>query len=369
MDLSGLDVAVVGGGIGGMAAAVGLAQCGARVVLHERSAELGEVGAGLQVSANGQAALRALSISRPRGAVVGAGTVIRDHARGRQVARIAPPRAGPTWYLHRADLLGLLTARAEAAGVRLALGSRVAPGGLEADLIVAADGAQSGFRAALGRRRGGALHRAGGVAGAGARGRLAPVATLTLGPGAHRCQLSRCATVRSPTSSPSRSVATGPKKAGARRGDPDEFRAQVRSLWRRGWRAGRGRERGPSVGAASAAGRAAVAGRAHRPGRRRRAPDAAVPGAGRLPGARGCRGAGPGAERGAVRLSPGSGATRRRGGPARPRVVALAGGNAWRFHLRKPFAWAAQAALAAGSGLLARRLEAVYGYDPAAVPV
>jgi len=45
------------------------------------------------------------------------------------------------------------------------------------------------------------------------------------------------------------------------------------------------------------------------------------------------------------------------------RVVALAAGNAWRFHMGKPLAWGAQAVLAVGAGMLARRLEWVYGYD------
>jgi salicylate hydroxylase len=44
-------------------------------------------------------------------------------------------------------------------------------------------------------------------------------------------------------------------------------------------------------------------------------------------------------------------------------VVALARGNAWRFHLGRPWSWGAQAVLAVGAGALARRLDWVYAYD------
>ncbi|MDX6344041.1 MAG: 3-hydroxybenzoate 6-monooxygenase, partial [Trebonia sp.] len=43
------DVIVVGGGIGGLSAAFALARKGLRVRVLERSAEFGEVGAGIQI--------------------------------------------------------------------------------------------------------------------------------------------------------------------------------------------------------------------------------------------------------------------------------------------------------------------------------
>jgi 3-hydroxybenzoate 6-monooxygenase len=47
-----LPILVAGGGIGGLAAAVGLAQKGRRVLVLERAAALGEVGAGIQLGPN-----------------------------------------------------------------------------------------------------------------------------------------------------------------------------------------------------------------------------------------------------------------------------------------------------------------------------
>ncbi|OZV83860.1 hypothetical protein CA850_04235 [Micromonospora echinospora] len=52
---------VVGGGIGGLATAVGLLRAGWRVTILERAAEAGRVGAGLTMMAN---ALRALGVHR-----------------------------------------------------------------------------------------------------------------------------------------------------------------------------------------------------------------------------------------------------------------------------------------------------------------
>jgi salicylate hydroxylase len=49
------------------------------------------------------------------------------------------------------------------------------------------------------------------------------------------------------------------------------------------------------------------------------------------------------------------------------RVVAVARNNGWRFHMGWPFNWGAYATLALGGGVLARRLEWIYGYDATAV--
>jgi glycine/D-amino acid oxidase-like deaminating enzyme len=46
------DVVVVGGGIGGLATAFGLARKGLRVRVLERASEFGEVGAGMQIAPN-----------------------------------------------------------------------------------------------------------------------------------------------------------------------------------------------------------------------------------------------------------------------------------------------------------------------------
>lgn len=160
MSLDGRKVSIVGGGVGGMAAALALARRGAAVTLHERAPFLGEVGAGLQIGPNGVAVLDALGASgrlderatRPEA------IEMRDHRSGRLVARVplgpaASARYGrPYWHLHRADLLGVLADAAVAAGVQVCLGREMMgpddPVLDEASVVVAADGVRSGFRAA-----------------------------------------------------------------------------------------------------------------------------------------------------------------------------------------------------------------------------
>jgi salicylate hydroxylase len=154
------DIHVIGAGIGGVAAAIGLARVGARVRVLEQAGQLTEVGAGLQISANGMAVLRALGVvtNDPLDAVRSTGTEIRDHVSGRLVVRMPPPAAGPTWYFHRADLLAALVARARELGVAFDLNARVEavrvdetgcaltmPQGSvrKVGLVIAADGGQS----------------------------------------------------------------------------------------------------------------------------------------------------------------------------------------------------------------------------------
>ena len=47
-----LQVGIVGAGIGGLGAAIAVAQAGARVTVLEAAAELGEIGAGIQMTPN-----------------------------------------------------------------------------------------------------------------------------------------------------------------------------------------------------------------------------------------------------------------------------------------------------------------------------
>ncbi|MAO00583.1 MAG: monooxygenase, partial [Roseovarius sp.] len=62
MTLDGLNIAVIGAGIGGLAVARALCLRGADVTLLEQAPEISEVGAGLQISPNGFAVLRALGL-------------------------------------------------------------------------------------------------------------------------------------------------------------------------------------------------------------------------------------------------------------------------------------------------------------------
>ena len=56
------EVIVVGGGIGGLAAAYGIAKLGKKVTVLEQAPQFGEVGAGLQLGPNGLRALDALGV-------------------------------------------------------------------------------------------------------------------------------------------------------------------------------------------------------------------------------------------------------------------------------------------------------------------
>jgi salicylate hydroxylase len=117
-----LPFLIAGGGIAGLAAALGLARAGLACRLFEQAAAFEEVGAGLQMSPNGVRALQALGAwdaVEPH-CVIPTEIHVRDARSGRVLQRIrlgksfeiafgAPYRVG-----HRADLLAGLVAAASA---------------------------------------------------------------------------------------------------------------------------------------------------------------------------------------------------------------------------------------------------------------
>ncbi len=72
-------VVIVGAGIGGLAAALALIQRGIDVDVYEQAPELRELGAGVQISANGTRVLHALGLKEAleRVQVMPAGKAIR----------------------------------------------------------------------------------------------------------------------------------------------------------------------------------------------------------------------------------------------------------------------------------------------------
>jgi len=160
---------VVGGGIGGLSAAVALRRVGVEAVVFERAAELREVGTGISLWANAMRALRGLGLE---GAVRALGTeeiggTVRA-ADGAVISKIPAEvlerRFGANVVLTRPNLLAVLLAALEENGepVRLGFectgfgqdGAGVAAtfaGGHEerGDFLVGADGLHSGIRSRL----------------------------------------------------------------------------------------------------------------------------------------------------------------------------------------------------------------------------
>jgi len=174
-----VEIVVIGGGVGGLTAALALAQGGHRVQVLERASRFAQSGPGLRLAPNATAVLARLGLldqvldlgARPRRAV------LRDLGRGVQLAELdlgAPLTARygtPYVVISRADLLSLLTDACVDADVELRPGRAVtsvdqsrfassimggavvtcADGRMCAgDVVVAADGAQSVARALLG---------------------------------------------------------------------------------------------------------------------------------------------------------------------------------------------------------------------------
>jgi salicylate hydroxylase len=65
-------IVIIGGGIGGLAAALSLLKRGLDVEVHEQAPELKEVGAGIQISSNGTRVLYALGLEDALKGVQGA---------------------------------------------------------------------------------------------------------------------------------------------------------------------------------------------------------------------------------------------------------------------------------------------------------
>jgi salicylate hydroxylase len=160
MSLAERRVAVIGAGIGGLAAAMALAERGAHVEVFEQATALTEVGAGIQIGPNGVAVLEALGVrdGAERLATTPLCVELRDHRGDSRVARLPLGEATgrrygrPYWQFHRADLLSVLVAGASEAGVALHLGRRVARvTALDAGVAVETENGESaGFEMAIG---------------------------------------------------------------------------------------------------------------------------------------------------------------------------------------------------------------------------
>ena len=149
-------VTVAGGGIAGLAAGAALAARHHDVTIAERAAVLREEGAGLQISPNGMAVLRALGAGDAvaERSIRARAVRLIDGLSGRAVLTLDLARHAPDldWRLmHRAALVDILADAARAAGARIETGRDIQPPTDGAalpgdDLLVGADGIGSRVR-------------------------------------------------------------------------------------------------------------------------------------------------------------------------------------------------------------------------------
>jgi 2-polyprenyl-6-methoxyphenol hydroxylase-like FAD-dependent oxidoreductase len=160
-----LDIAIVGCGVAGQAAATLLAERGHRVTIYERFAEPQAVGAGLLLQPTGLAVLRALGLADA--AIAGGARVVGLEARtdrGRSLLDLRYADLHPLAHgigIHRATLFDLLHGRLLKSPAKLVTGVEIVDvdnvhlveesGARHGpfDLIVAADGAHSALRTRL----------------------------------------------------------------------------------------------------------------------------------------------------------------------------------------------------------------------------
>lgn len=152
-----LKVTIAGAGIGGLAAATALARSGHPVTVAERAPEIGEVGAGIQISPNGMAVIRAIGAADALEPVSLKATAVRlfDGPTGREILALDLKKHGRglEWrFVHRARLIEVLKAAAEGAGATVETGREIEPPPEGAalpgdDLLIGADGLHSKVRA------------------------------------------------------------------------------------------------------------------------------------------------------------------------------------------------------------------------------
>ena len=92
-------IAIVGGGVGGLATALALERRGVEIVVCEQSPALNEIGAGLNLSPNALMALRVLGVEDQ---VIALGSesdflIIRSWKSGRVISRMR--RGVPIWFI------------------------------------------------------------------------------------------------------------------------------------------------------------------------------------------------------------------------------------------------------------------------------
>ncbi len=163
---------IVGGGIGGLTAALCLAQKGVACEVFEQATDFGEIGAGIQLSPNCSRVLHAVGLEEAlrAHAFLPEGTQFRDYKSGAVIAEnplgeIAEREFGsPYYHIHRGDLLRVLVEACEAKPeISLATNARIETFNQDTDgvtgtvngqafagdLLLGADGIHSAVRGQL----------------------------------------------------------------------------------------------------------------------------------------------------------------------------------------------------------------------------
>ena len=162
-------IAIVGGGLAGLAAAIALKTFGIKAEVYETAPQLGEIGAAVNTSPNANKALIAIGVGDEIAAVGNSspGIYTRNMQSGeflefRDRRKTSAKYSAPYYSFHRADLLDALAGtidptsvhlghrltgieeRGDVSALTFANGAQV-----EADLVIAADGVRSVVRQAL----------------------------------------------------------------------------------------------------------------------------------------------------------------------------------------------------------------------------
>lgn len=143
-----LNIVIVGAGLGGLAAAIGLTQKGHTVTVLEGAHALGEVGAGIQVPPNSVRILKEYGIFSEFDKVVTRpnNIVLRRYDTGAALStthlapRMTELYGNPYLLIHRADYQQILYDAAIKQGIEVKFGARVADVDPEAPLVTLEDG-------------------------------------------------------------------------------------------------------------------------------------------------------------------------------------------------------------------------------------
>ena len=167
-----LRVLIAGGGIGGLSAALALAETGCEVAVFEQAPEFSEAGAGIQLSPNATRVLQHFGLDEALRATafLPEGTQFRHWRRGHVIsqsslgAEVLSRYGAPYYHIHRGDLMATLVEAARGhANIELYPGVAVTgfaetSGGVslttadashDAHVLVGADGIHSRIQAAL----------------------------------------------------------------------------------------------------------------------------------------------------------------------------------------------------------------------------